>query len=390
MLTKYKKAICFVSPFAYPLLSKNHEGSSGGAERQFFLFGRELHKKGWNVSFVTHKPKNTNLNEKTILPVYAANFSHMGGPKWRIIPDCLSLWRSMNKANCYYYVLKNPGHILPVMGLFCKLNRRKLVFWSQMSRDAIRVKAGVNLIVSKLHDLGLRMVDIVIAQTEEQRRNYETNYGIKAVVVPSICESLLLKVNKEIYSNNDNKNIDILWVGNSAAKKRQEIFFELAKLLPERIFAIALNLSDKKRFEKAKNEAQKIPNIYFLGTVPPVEMEHWFSRTKLLINTSMIEGFPNSFLQAWMNGVPVVSLNIDPDHIISVHNLGYLISDQNSLEKKGDDYPELARLMTGPVEKLLNNESLRIDIGEKALKYVKDNHSSEVVVPHLINALLKK
>lgn len=380
-----EKKICFVSPFAYPLLSKN-SGSTGGAERQFVLFGRELIKRGWRATFITDKSINQKLNEETIMPVYNASFSYMGGPKWQLIPNWISLWSAMKKADANYYVLKNPGHILPLLGLFCKLNKRKLIFWSQTSRDALIYRKGVSPLISRLHDIGLRMVEVVIAQTEEQRRNYETNYGIKAAIVPSICENLLPDTRKD-EKNDTEKDVDILWAGNSTYNKRQEVIIELAKLLPNRKFAIAMNLSDKKRFERASNEAQKLHNVIFLGTVPPFEMEKWFSKTKLLVTTSIIEGFPNTFLQAWMNEIPVISLNIDPDDIIKKFKLGFVLTNINKIMEISLNHTELAALFIEPIERLLNDKVLRNEMGKRGSEYVAKIHSPEVTIPQFIKAL---
>ena len=86
----------------------------------------------------------------------------------------------------------------------------------------------------------------------------------------------------------------------------------------------------------------------------------------MLLSTSEGEGFPNTFLQAWSSGTPVVSLMIDPDSVIERAGLGVV---SGNIETIGKD---LCALM--------ESHHQREEIGLRARKHIVENHSEAVVV----------
>ena len=58
--------------------------------------------------------------------------------------------------------------------------------------------------------------------------------------------------------------------------------------------------------------------------VPFDEIERLYARAFVFVSTSVghKEGFPNAFLQAGKYGVPILSLEADPDGIIEKHHCG--------------------------------------------------------------------
>src|SRR5262249_31723315 len=114
-------------------------------------------------------------------------------------------------------------------------------------------------------------------------------------------------------------------------------------------------------------------NIEYLGQVAPERAQQIIGEAAILLCTSDVGGFPNTFVQAWSNGTPVASLKIDPDRIIERMGLG-------ALSVNAD------RAITG-ITPLFDSPRRRDEIAGRARKHIVENHSAVTVVKCFENAL---
>jgi glycosyltransferase involved in cell wall biosynthesis len=77
-------------------------------------------------------------------------------------------------------------------------------------------------------------------------------------------------------------------------------------------------------FREVGHAAAARTNVSFHGRLSYWDTNDLYGRAKVLVNTSDVEGFPNAYLQAWIRGVPVVTL-IDPDGVIEREGLGVTV-----------------------------------------------------------------
>jgi glycosyltransferase involved in cell wall biosynthesis len=65
--------------------------------------------------------------------------------------------------------------------------------------------------------------------------------------------------------------------------------------------------------------------------VPQHRIGELFERARVHVSTSDTDGFPNTFLQAWSRGTPVVTF-LDPGRIVSSNGLGAAVANSEELD----------------------------------------------------------
>lgn len=110
-------------------------------------------------------------------------------------------------------------------------------------------------------------------------------------------------------------------------------------------------------------ELRAVPNIDFRGPVSPDTAQRVIEDAAILLSTSDEEGFPNTFLQAWASGTPVVTLKIDPESVIKQKGLGTVSNNVN------DAVAAITTLMDSPQK--------RDEIAHRAHRHVADAHSEK-------------
>ena len=312
--------VCVISLNALPALSKQHEHQyAGGAEVQLAQFAMALAKLGHDVSMVVGdfgQPDGAMYERVRTLKTFKSSAGLRG---FRFIhPRCTTLWAALSRANAEVYYYSCAGMILGMLAIFCRLHQRRLVFRAASDSDC-----DPRTLLSKywrdrwLYEYGLRRSDAVLVQSATQQAAMQSNYGVSSTIVCGLVEQPLAD------SASQPKDIDVLWVANLRQLKRPDRFLDLAKAMPEYRFHMVGGPvpGEEDFYRQIETNASGLPNLTFHGKVSYLEIGRLFDRTRLLANTSEIEGFPNTFLQAWVRGVPVVTM-FDPDGLVSREALG--------------------------------------------------------------------
>ncbi len=127
------------------------------------------------------------------------------------------------------------------------------------------------------------------------------------------------------------KQIDLLWVSRCQQLKRPHLFLDLVEGLPDARCTMICPCEDKELWDSVARRARNLPNLEFIEKVPYHEIQEYYDRAKIFVNTSTFEGFPNSFIQSGMGKTALLSLCIDPDGMIQVFGSGLLAG--GSMEK---------------------------------------------------------
>lgn len=213
-------------------------------------------------------------------------------------------------------------------------------------------------------EYGIRHVPKIVVQTKHQAATLLRNYNRTADAVIGNFHPLP----NEVLNKNGPKQI--LWIANLKAIKNPLAFVSLAEKLQHlkdvRFLMIGDAAINDKFFEEIERRTAGIGSFTFVGRQTQTQVNVLLAKSHLLINTSFSEGFSNTFIQAWMRKVPVLSLHADPDELLMREGLGYCTN--------GDE-ESLARIAAD----LITNDAERSAIGERAYAYAIEKHSERNV-----------
>jgi glycosyltransferase involved in cell wall biosynthesis len=315
--------ICFVGLANLPVLAREYgRHGVGGAELQQTLLAKALVARGCNVSMVVADYGQPDGAVWDGIKTYKAYRPRAGIPILRFVhPRWTGVWSAMSRASTEIYYTSCAGALLGQVTLFARLHGAKVIFRIASNSDCDPASLLIRYWRDKrLYRYGLRHADLVLAQTPEQQQALLKNFRRVSRVVPSLTDTTGRCPG---FVERDG----VLWVGNIRALKRPGLLLEAAAKLPHLQFHIIGGPmpGSESLYAAVRAQALQLANVRFHGPVPYHEVGEFYERARVFVGTSEIEGFPNTYLQAWSRGTPVVAF-LDPEHLIARNGMGRAVT----------------------------------------------------------------
>lgn len=172
----------------------------------------------------------------------------------------------------------------------------------------------------------------------------------------------------------------IIFLGRIESVKRGWLFCEIAKQMPQyEFYVIGQTFREKEENFLIMKDYENIENLFFVGHLDGEDKFRFLKDAKILVNTSIHEALPMSFLEALSYGTVLVS-NRNPENLTS--QFGAYVGDIF-----GDGFDKVD-LFVNAIQELMLDDTRRNLLAQAAIDYIKDRHSVERFVPDMQNVIL--
>jgi glycosyltransferase involved in cell wall biosynthesis len=290
-------------------------------------------------------------------------------PRFGYMSVALPLYRALQQIRPSAIYQRVACGFTGVCAYYARKHRAKLVWHVAHDSDVTPRMSldGRNPVRSFLEkrsvEYGIRRANCIVTQTTDQAALLERNYHRRAdAIIPNFHPQPSETIDKS------GQRV-VAWVAGIKSWKRPEVFLTLADSLRDltdvrfvMIGADATGAGDQSWAQALLQRIRNTPNLQYLGARSQAEVNQLLARSHVFVNTSRYEGFPNTFIQAWMREVPVVSLHVDPDRLLEKHAIGIFCR---------DDETRLAEA----VRRLISDSALRSRYALTAREYAMSRHS---------------
>ncbi|MFX1310994.1 MAG: glycosyltransferase family 4 protein [Promethearchaeota archaeon] len=356
-----RRKICFLSIQSYPLYNKIYQSQffGGGAAVQLFILSKEFGKdENYDVNVIVGNYQKVKNKIEIINNLKVYNVRPFSRKITYYFLSLIHIFITLIKINPDVVIQRAASKITGICAFYCKIFKKKFIY-SIANLTDVNGKNEKGFF-GKMYRFGLNSASFLVAQNKEQIEELEKYKKRKFKNISIIRNSYQIKktfMEKKEY---------ILWVARAINWKRPELFIKLAKIFPNEKFVMICNKTDDKEhniryWNKIHNEASEITNLTFIEFVPYYKVSQYFKEAKIFINTSKFEGFPNTFIQSFINKIPVISLNVNPDNIFLKYKLGYLCNDSFSM-------------MVNRLNEMLRNEKIYKEFSQNCYQFVNQFH----------------
>ncbi len=216
-----------------------------------------------------------------------------------------------------------------------------------------------NFIEKKMMEYGARHAADIVVQTQDQARMLAKHYQrTHYTLIPNFHPAPKEQISKS-------KPVKVVWLANLKPLKQPEYFIQLARDLADetdaRFIIIGAMQGSREWTQKLLEDMERLANIDYLGPQSQERVNQILATSHILVNTSQYEGFSNTFIQAWMRQMPVVSLSVNPDGVFDNHPVGF--------------HAKTAENLTKTVKMLIDDDEKRATMGKAAARYAQQHHS---------------
>lgn len=344
--------------YEYAVGAKN---ATGGLERNIWILSRILATAGWIVQVGVRGV----LREKERKIIEGVEYIGVGQGPSRYGKVLAEWYRFLSSERPDWLFWAGASHLWGPLVEIARVLGVGTIFHTCVDADAqpsrgVFPRSGL----WPLYAWGLWRTDRIFVQHTGQLHMLHARLRSKSCILPKIGlfpAAVTPHARRKKY---------VAWVGMLREHKRPDHLVAIAREAPDTQFVVCGGVTEYQTRsgygERVIEALNKLPNVDCRGRVAPQEAEEVIANAAMLLCTSDEEGFPNTFMQAWASGTPVVTMKVDPDKIIETEGLGRV---SGTTEQS-----------IGVIRELMDSVELRQEMGEKAWRYVSEHHGVAAVL----------
>lgn len=352
-------------PYEYAIGGSN---AIGGLERNIWILSRVLAAAGWSVKVGVHGT----LGGRERILIEGVEYIRIGHGPIRQGQILLEWCRFLREERPDWLFWAGATHLWGPLVEIARFLNVRTVFQAALDADVQPYRGAFNRARWwPLYAWGLRRADRIFVQHTGQLLMLDSRLRSKACALPKVG---LLPSDMRPHSQRKDY---VAWVGMLRHHKRPDVLIDIARSTPEVRFIVCggptshLTTSDYGR--QVVETFAELPNIEYRGRVSPDEAMDVIANAALLLCTSDEEGFPNTFMQAWGSGTPIVTMKIDPDQIIETYGLGVV--------------SRTIQVVAADIRSLVASRSRREEMATRGRQYIESQHGPERIIEILTTAL---